>query len=288
MTPGERANPPCHAILPACLASINPINLFNSINSSPKPSAATRPLPRAPIRHSLATMLPSVRFPVTICVLAYGPHVTLAERFLGSLYTHTDPALFWLRAGLNEVVPATRALFEEYAAQFGNITLYCEPTNIFKYPLMRRIFYETPLSTLWTIWCDDDTHFTRPDWLQRLGLKIESSPRAVMWGRPYVLWRRDKAVLDWIKAATWYRGLRCVRGVNMDGKRAAEFRFATGGFWAIRSDVLRKLNWPDPRLLHTTGDFLLGEALRQNRMLIGRFDSGVQINDSPTRGPHKP
>ena len=235
--------------------------------------------------HPLAMVLPGVHFPVTICVLAYGRQVTLAERFLGSLYNYTDPKLFCLRAGLNEAGASTRALFSDYAARFKNVTLFTEPKNIFKYPMMRRMFYESPLSSAWTIWCDDDTHFTRPDWLQRLGLKIECSPEVVMWGKPYVLWRRDQFILDWIKAGTWYCGLPYVRGLDAEGRDAAKFCFATGGFWAIRTDVLRQLNWPDPRLVHVSGDFLLGEALRQNRLTIGRFDYGVKINDAPRRNP---
>jgi GT2 family glycosyltransferase len=238
---------------------------------------------KAGARHPLAVTLPAVRFPLTICVLAYGPHVTLAERFLGSLYTYTEPRLFCLRAGLNEAGPSTQGLFQDYAARFKNITLLTEPRNVFKYPMMRRLFYESPLSTAWTIWCDDDTHFTRPDWLQRLGLKIECSPQVSMWGKPYVLWRRDKSILDWIKAATWSRGLPCSRGKDRDGHAAARFSFVTGGFWAIRADVLRDLDWPDRRLVHTTGDFLLGEALRQNNLTLGRFDYGVKINDAPRR-----
>jgi GT2 family glycosyltransferase len=234
-------------------------------------------------RHPVALTLPAAGFPVTICVLAYGPHAALAERLLSSIYAYTDTRLFHLRAGLNQAGAATRRLFRDYAARFKNVTLFTEPKNIFKYPMMRRMFSEPPLSSAWTIWCDDDTHFTRPDWLQRLGLKIECSPDVVMWGKPYVLWRRDEFVLDWIKAATWYRGLPCVRGNDPAGNDAAKFSFATGGFWAIRTDVLRQLNWPDPRLVHTTGDFLLGEALRQNRLAIGRFDYGVKINDAPRR-----
>jgi GT2 family glycosyltransferase len=234
-------------------------------------------------RHPLALTLPAVEFPVTICVLAYGPHAALAKRLLSSIYDHTDPRLFYLRAGLNEAGPATRKLFRDYAARFKNVTLFTEPKNIFKYPIMRRIFYDAPLPSRWTLWCDDDTHFTRPDWLQRLGLKIECSPDVMMWGKPYVLWRHDPFVLEWIKAAKWYRGLHCVRGNDPQGRDATKFSFATGGFWAIRTDVLRQLNWPDPRLVHTTGDFLLGEALRQNRLTIGRFDYGVKINDAPRR-----
>jgi GT2 family glycosyltransferase len=236
-------------------------------------------------RHPLAATLPSIDLPLTICVLAYGPHRDLAGRFLRSLYNHTDPRLFYLRAGLNEAGPATRKLFRDYAARFKNIILFIETKNIFKYPMMRRMFYESPLATAWTIWCDDDTHFKRPDWMQRLGLKIECSPEVSMWGKPYLLWRRDQFILDWIKAAAWYRGLPCVRGKDRNGNDAAKFSFVTGGFWAIRTEILRGLNWPDPRLVHTTGDFLLGEALRQNRLTFGRFDYGVNINDAPRRNP---
>jgi len=210
-------------------------------------------------RHPLALSLPAVDFPLTLCVLAYGPHATLAGRFLESLYTFTDPRLFHLRAGLNEAAPATHRLFRKYSGQFKNIGLFIAPKNVFKYPMMRRMFYEPPISTRWTIWCDDDTHFTRPDWLQRLALKIEYSPTVSMWGKPYVLWRRDKFILDWIREASWYRGLPSLRGKDINGKDAAKFSFATGGFWAIRTGTLRRLNWPDPRLIHVTGDFLLGE-----------------------------
>src|SRR3954463_14138339 len=128
------------------------------------------------------TLAPSVRFPLTICVLCYGPNVGLARRFLESLYSHTDPSLFFLRVGLNEAEKATHKLFHVYSAEFHNIDFFIEPKNVFKNPLMRRMLHEKPIASKWTIWCDDDTHFTRPDWLQRLALKMEHSPKAAMWG----------------------------------------------------------------------------------------------------------
>jgi len=66
------------------------------------------------------------------------------------------------------------------------------------------------------------------------------------------------------------------------------FRFATGGFWAIRTSILRQFDWPDRRLVHVTGDFLLGEALRQNRLRTGLFNYGVEINDAPRRNGGAP
>ena len=239
----------------------------------------------ASVTHPLAVFAPSVGFPLTICVVAYGPHAPLAERFLASLYRNTDPALFYLRAGLNEVEEETQKLFEKYGERFGNITIFAEPRNVFKCPLMRRMFFQPMLATTWMIWCDDDTHFTRTDWLQRLSSKIEASPEVAVWGKPHALWRHDESVLDWIRAADWYQGRRFLRGPDLDGNDATKFAFATGGFWAARVEVLRYLDWPDRRLIQANDDFLLGEALRQNQFRLGHFEYGVNINDALRRNP---
>lgn len=237
---------------------------------------------------SLGLLATAVEFPVTICVLCYGANAPLAERFLRSLYTHTDPALFHLRAGLNEVEAETRRLFEEYAGRFGNIDLYVESKNIFKNPLMRRLFHESPPRTRWTLWCDDDTHFVRPDWLQRLALKIERFPETAMWSMIHRLWRRDEGIREWIRQAAWFRGRPFMQGTDMTGEPATEFRFAPGAFWALQTEVLRQLDWPDRRLIHADEDFVLGEALRQNGLQIGNFKYGVKINDADRRNAHAP
>ena len=236
--------------------------------------------------HPLIVSAPSLELPLTICVLAYGPHVHLAQRFLDSLYGTVDSSLFRLRAGLNEAESSTLTAFESYAERFGNVELFVEPINRFKSPLMRRMFHGPPIATKWTIWCDDDTHFTRSDWFQRLALKIESVPGTAMWGMPHRLWSHDDSIIKWIQAAAWYRGLPISRGVDLEGNQAWMFQFATGAFWAIRTEILRQLDWPDPRLVQANDDFLLGEALRQNSLVLGGFQYGVQINDALRRNAH--
>jgi hypothetical protein len=216
-------------------------------------------------------------------MLTYGPHADLAKRFLISLYAHVDPALFQLRAGLNEVEARTRYLFDHYAARFGNVQLFVEPRNQFKSPLMRRLFHEPPIATEWTIWCDDDTHFAKSDWLQRLSFRMEEQPQTDMWGMLHKLWRHDAFIQHWIEAAPWYRGLPLRRGIDPGGIEATEFQFATGGFWAVRTRIIHQLNWPDPRLIQANDDFLLGEAMRQNGHPVGNFYYGVNINDAPRR-----
>jgi hypothetical protein len=150
------------------------------------------------------------------------------------------------------------------------------------------MFHDPPIATTWTIWCDDDTHFLRSDWLPRLCLKMEQSREVCMWGRPYALWHSDLSIVDWITRASWHRGKRCVRARDSNGKKAIKFRFAPGAFWAARTGILQRLDWPDPRLIHANEDFLLGEALRQNDLMLGRFDYGVNINDGPRRNPQAP
>lgn len=235
--------------------------------------------------HPLAQCAPSAGFPVTICVVAYGPHAALSQRFLVSLYRNTDPALFQLRAGLNEVEPATERLFLAYAERYGNVQLFVEPSNIYKAPLMRKLFHEPPVASSWTIWCDDDAYFTRSDWLVRLGWKMESEPQVAMWGKPYTLSIRESYVAEWIAAAAWYRHLPLIQNLSEKAERSWQFSFITGGFWAIRTHVLRWLDWPDRRLIQALDDVLLGEALRQNALAQGSFKYGVEIHDAPRRNP---
>lgn len=224
-----------------------------------------------------------MHFPVTIGVICYGDHYALAQRFLASLYANTDPALFALRGGLNAVENATLELFREYAAKYGNIELFVEPQNIFKNPLMGRMMRERPISSNWTIWCDDDTYFIEPDWLQQLESKIAGEPDVAQWGHRFLMWRHDRQILDWIESASWYRKLAFKRTEDARAKGAVEFLFATGGYWAARTDALQSLDWPDPRLRQAAEDYMLGEALRQNGFKIGDFHYGVKINDAPRR-----
>lgn len=90
----------------------------------------------------------------------------------------------------------------------------------------------------------------------------------------WVVWCDDEADFG---LGNWLHKL------DLEGKEAVEFHFATGGFWAIREEVVGQLDWPDPRLIHANDDFLLGEALRQNGFEIADFRDGLSVNDAPRR-----
>lgn len=233
-------------------------------------------------KHALSLLAPSVEFPVTICVVCYGEQSQLAEQFLESLYQHTDPALFELRAGLNEAEPRTHQLFAEAADRYGNIDLYIEADNIFKEPMTRRLFWEKPLTKKWVIWFDDDSYPTRPDWLQRLAIQIEACPQAAQWGQLHGVDVGDD-IMEFVESAEWSRNLPLQLKDGPLSTAPYTITFSVGGFWAMQSEVLRALQWPDKRILQAAGDFLLGEALRQNDYKIGWFDYGLVINGTPRR-----
>jgi hypothetical protein len=57
-------------------------------------------------------------------------------------------------------------------------------------------------------------------------------------------------------------------------------RFATGGFWVIKTELLYRYNYPWPELDHNGGDSLLGELCLQQDLRLQQFKEGVKINAS--------
>jgi GT2 family glycosyltransferase len=223
-----------------------------------------------------------IKFPVTICVLCYGPYEFLARRCLGAIERHTDPSLFRLRIGLNATCDATRSLVKELRKRIPDTVVHDSAVNLFKVPMMHRLLNSPPVETKWLIWFDDDSHVTRPDWLPSLAAKMEASPEIAMWGKLYSI-QVSAETASFARAAGWFRGLPLVPS----GVKPGDYQcsFATGGFWAIRTECLRSLNWPDPRLVHYHNDFMLGEAMRQNGFNLGSFHHGVRINEAARRSP---
>jgi GT2 family glycosyltransferase len=231
-------------------------------------------------RSGIATLAPALELPCTVCALLFGDHVALARRLLESLVRFTDPPAFRLRLGLNGVSRETDRLVASYESRFSNVTAIRSPRNIFKCPMMRRLFYDEPIETKWIIWFDDDCYVRRADWLLGLGLAIESDPSVELWGSQHLV-APDEQSLEFIRTARWYRGLPFLR--RSDGR--AIIVFPVGGFWAVRTDLVHALGWPDPRLIHYQTDFTLAEAVRQAGKRTGHYCGGVVINAAPRRSP---
>jgi hypothetical protein len=102
-----------------------------------------------------------------------------------------------------------------------------------------------------------------------------------MWGHKCFI-RGDDWTREFIASADWFRGVE----LETDD-RPGNFRvsFGVGGFWALRTSWIYRLDWPDRRLVQFGEDFMLGEALRQSGGRVGHCHSGVIINDAKRRAP---
>lgn len=232
--------------------------------------------------------------PVTICTLLYGPYTDLHQRVLNSIVQNTDPQMFKLRIGLNEVCKETRDWLKKFQQKHGDLQMdfYDSVENIKKYPMMRRMFHDpdNPIDTRWVVWLDDDSHITKKDWLVRLSHSIRENYHQGynMYGKRY-FYEISNSHVKWIKEGDWYSGRPFRIHVKHDKKTGKEKKrlkvdFATGGFWAIEQNWIKEWNWPDPRINHNGGDIMMGEAVYQTGGDVKNWDYGVAISDAKRRG----
>lgn len=206
-------------------------------------------------------------------VLLYGDHPHLAARCLSSIVTTADwPYIDELRIGLNAVSLATRTIALTVAKALPvtcHIYEESQARNVWKYPMMRRMFHdpERPLSSTHIMWFDDDS-YVLPDvfwWrdtaaVARNAALVGSAYRLVGGYRPNQL--------AGIKAQPWYAGK----------EPESHPYFVTGGWWILRSAVVQHNDYPFKELKHNGGDSILGELCRQCGYAIRHYNRGVAIN----------
>lgn len=220
-----------------------------------------------------------------ICALLYGADSTctqLAHRLLNAPMRQLSALGAEFRLGLNAVGEETRDIVAEFASMSDRVTIVDSPENIYKYPMMRRLFYQEPLLTPHLMWFDDDSCIVEDAdveaWIARVRQQLTA---ATLIGSIYKQ-RLIGRQADWIKAQWWYTG-KPIRSV---------ISFATGGWWAARTLDLMRFNWPLPEIKHRGGDVMLGELCYQNDLKLGHFRDSLWINanssgvesKSPRRG----
>ena len=232
----------------------------------------------------------------TVCCLFYGDYPQLAERLLKSLYRPEWLDQIEVRVGCNQISLATVEILRSYTAEWGGKPLlssartwYCE-TNLHKYPMMRRIFYDRPLETPFTMWFDDDSWIrdSAPDhWFAHIANFMDTADNAGnvadMAGAVWEM-KLGGNQFRWYQDQPWYG--------DKHVSKHHKVRFATGGWWVIRTPLLQKWNWPVPEINHRGGDVALGELCRQQGYNLRNFSDGVCINandsgkcsSSPRRG----
>lgn len=206
-------------------------------------------------------------------MLFYGDYPRMAKRCLESILRSADPLVIKeFRIGLNDVCEETRSLVVGHlAAQDIPARIYEPERNVMKYPLMRRMFYDShqPVETIYLMWFDDDSCLapqTDRTWWLRVVSKLAD---ADMLGHIWVQHTHGNQRVG-IQAQPWYAGK------SMTARH--KFKFATGGWWAARREVVFGWNYPWPALHHNGGDTTLGEMLRQQGQRLVEFKEGLWIN----------
>lgn len=210
----------------------------------------------------------------TIGVLLYGDYPQLAERCLRSIAATVKATDLNLRVGLNQVSPRVSEWVKSWVP---SSCIWEYPKNINKYPLFREMIHgATPVETDYFMWFDDDSWLEgyergstnqQPYWLQ---LVDHAMTGADMIGSLYTMDFQGNQ-RDWLKTQSWYGG---------KDPANRKIRFATGGWWTIKTEILYKYNYPWPELDHNGGDTLLGELCLQQDLRLQQFRKGVKINAS--------
>lgn len=213
----------------------------------------------------------------TACVLLYGDYPHLAERCLVPLLRLASAGLIELRVGCNEISRRTEDFLARWLVdRIENVRVFRSQENILKYPMMRLLFGHghslagpAPIRTDFLMWFDDDSYVKSPrpaEWLAEVEAKMAA---ADMIGSVYTMKApHSPNQVAWVESQPWYGG----RPVLDPPK------FATGGWWLLRSQIVYSHNWPVTDILHDGGDVMLGELLNQQGLRLAHHNSGVAIN----------
>lgn len=225
---------------------------------------------------------------ITVCVLCYGPHTDLAKKCLSSLISSLPPERMDLRVAVNKAEPAT----VDYLETLPITKKYIHSENKYKYPVMRKMFWDedTPITTKYVLWLDDDTWIVKPTWINELCTEITNfHPYGYrMFGN---LMYHDLAIYKdglnptkWFKAADWYRGRNFrSRGGSAETPNGSVIDFAVGWCWAIALEAIKQANIPDIRLNHNGGDITIGEQIHQAGFHIRQWNKGKSLVACPSK-----
>lgn len=226
---------------------------------------------------------------LTIGVLLYGDHKDLAERCLSPITRL--PLNVELRLGMNEVAESTRLyvmdLFKQETDKGRNVLLYDSTTNRGKYPVMRWMLQDpcNHVRSHLVMWFDDDSILLTPTeaWLASVEKRMATCDMcgALMETK---ITNRQAA---WIQMQPWYKGKPLTTTLLASNNQYVVPWFAVGGWWTAKAESLKRLNWPPQNIVHRGGDYMLGEAMHQNNMVIVEFKDGVAINADADGNSHK-
>lgn len=233
----------------------------------------------------------------TVCILTYGDWLPYFQRCLDSVLDNTPHGEMELRLGFNDAKKSLRYAIDRLAPRSAlpaathrdgidvisfrttrgtMVRLWDSPTNLYKEPMCRRMYYDVPLEMEYVVWFDDDT-FVKPGWWPALCAVMDRKIDYIgqRWWFYYF-----PGQADMVRAQPWYREIP----FDLNNGKAGSW-FMTGGFMAIRSERIREANYPDveftwkgDRLKQFGGDTMLGEIARQLGWTWAKHDKHIQVN----------
>jgi hypothetical protein len=255
------------------------------------------PQERAPEDPTYVTMdHPFIGGKFTVCVLCHGDYLDLARRCIESIRNHSPAHRIDLRVALNQ--PSIRIL--DYFKTFSSdaITkLYTDLGDRRKYGAMREMFWDAqhPITTPYVLWFDDDSHVVDPTWLIQTADCIAQNHGngGRLYGTKFIhdlltYKRKGFNPEKWFKASDWWKNewMHTAKGAQR-APNGSEIVFASGGFIALATEVIRSVNIPDVRLNHNGGDIVVGAQVNQAGYKVIDFCRGkkpVRWSDHPRRG----
>lgn len=214
---------------------------------------------------------------ITVCVCLHGDNTMQHMRCLQSIINTVPAQRLDLRVGLNAVSDATRKALET-----ASITkVYDHRENIYKYPMMRQMFYDEsqPITTDYVAWFDGDVYVRHKNWVNLLAMEIVRQTEFVgAYGIAMMHLVQDVPRLrEWLKARPWYRGqnLRTRRGTA--APNGDTIHLLSGWFWVASMAAIRAADIPDTGLLQRGGDIVIGEQLHQAGIYTKTFNSSQEL-----------
>jgi hypothetical protein len=209
---------------------------------------------------------------VCICVLFYGAedqHLKLAQRVLNEPMRCLAKRNIEFRFGCNAVGAATTDyLMQQIADHFHRAILFHSPENIMKYPMMRQMFYSPPNRAPITMWFDHDSYIDSEKdvdaWFDRVMKNVDGCNFLGSVQRGAL----SAAQLDWFAGQPWFNPA-------YDKKYLS---YVAGGWWAIKTELLNKFNWPPEDLRQKGGDILLSAMFKHQGVQFCHFRDGVRVN----------
>jgi hypothetical protein len=237
------------------------------------------------------------KMPVDICVCTFSSdhtesndHFNLITRCLLSVVNNTDPSLYTLHIGCNNLSLRAMAFVDWLVSCYGARKYIGNPlkdvsgrTIYPKYPLMAEMYDAT--HSEWVVWFDDDCHVSASDWLEKLEDKINKTPLADQFGDEALIVLSPSHQQQWIEPSVWYTPGKIEYQNFPEGVRIVS-PFIIGGFYAISRNAINVCSIPDPRIVHNNGDWTTGMALHHQGFKIANHVYGVIRGDEPRRGIH--